>query len=126
MNVCMTHYAFYPTTGGVETHLLDLCAEFANRGHPVHALVGSAPGQPAEQEISGIKVHRRDWINPEILRARKQEKGRVIDDTRPELQAELRECYCHFIWAYDIDVVHAHNFHHYLAGVGAGADGTAL
>lgn len=118
MNICMTHYAFYPTTGGVETHLLDLCAELANRGHRVHALVGSASGQPDEQEMAGIMIHRRDWMNPEILRARKQESGRTIDEPWSELQAELRQSYRQFIRAYDIDIIHAHNFHHFLPEYG--------
>lgn len=118
MNICVTHYAFYPTTGGVETHLLDLCAELARRGHSVHALVGSAPGQPSEHEIAGITVHRRDWMNPELIRARKQTEGHVIDQSWPQLQEELKEAYRHFIYEYDIDVVHAHNFHHFLPEYG--------
>ena len=72
MNICMTHYAFYPTTGGVETHLLDLCAELVRKGHTVHALVGSMLDQPGEYEIEGIHVHRAEWMNPEIMRQRKE------------------------------------------------------
>ncbi|HOG48041.1 MAG TPA: glycosyltransferase, partial [Anaerolineae bacterium] len=93
MNICMTHYAFYPTTGGVETHLLDLCAELARQGNQVHALVGSMPGQPAESEIEGIHVHRVDWMNPEILRERKEAARVAIDEAWAPLQAEIRENY---------------------------------
>lgn len=118
MNICMTHYAFYPTTGGVETHLLDLCTELAKRGHQVHALVGSAAGQPTEHEIAGIKIHRRDWMNPEILRLRKQENGRILDQAWPALQAELKDAYRHFCREFAIDVIHAHNFHHFLPEYG--------
>ena len=51
MKICQTHYAFYPTTGGVESHLLDLSAELVSQGHEVHALVGSLEGEPSEDEI---------------------------------------------------------------------------
>lgn len=118
MNVCMTHYAFYPTTGGVETHLLDLCAELVRRGHTVHALVGTEPGQAAEYEIQGIQVHRVDWMNPEIMRDRKSKAGFEPDHTWPQLQEQIRDAYRRFIAHYQIDVVHAHNFHHFLPEYG--------
>lgn len=118
MNICMTHYAFYPTTGGVETHLLDVCTELAQRGHTVHALVGSAEGQPAQQTIAGITIHRCDWMNPELMRLRKQQAGRALDQSWSQLQAELKESYRRFINAFDIDIVHAHNFHHFLPEYG--------
>jgi len=118
LNICMTHYAFYPTTGGVETHLLDLCAELARQGNQVHALVGSMPGQPAESEIEGIHVHRVDWMNPEILRERKEAARVAIDEAWAPLQAEIRENYRRFVHDYAIDAVHAHNFHHFLPEYG--------
>ena len=89
MKVCMTHYAFYPTTGGVETHLLDLCVELAHLGHDVHALVGSMPGEPEESEVEGVHVHRRDWMNPELMRETKESAGVDVDDSWPLLQKEI-------------------------------------
>jgi glycosyltransferase involved in cell wall biosynthesis len=118
LNICMTHYAFYPTTGGVETHLLDLCAELVRQGNQVHALVGSMPGQPAESEIEGIHVHRVDWMNPEILRERKEAAHVATDEVWPPLQAEVKENYLRFIRDHHIDAVHAHNFHHFLPEYG--------
>jgi glycosyltransferase involved in cell wall biosynthesis len=118
MKVCMTHYAFYPTTGGVETHLLDLCSELARQGHEVHALVGSMHGEPEEREIDGVYVHRRDWMNPEIMRERKKEKNIPVDHDWPELQNQVKMAYRDFIDEYDIDLVHAHNFHHFLPEYG--------
>lgn len=118
MNVCMTHYAFYPTTGGVETHLLDLCVELVKLGHEVHALVGSMPGEPDESEVEGVQIHRRDWMNPELMRERKQEAGVELDDAWPKLQAEIKQDYRDFVKEYDIDVIHAHNFHHFLPEYG--------
>jgi glycosyltransferase involved in cell wall biosynthesis len=118
MNICMTHYAFYPTTGGVETHLLDLCAELVRQGHQVHALVGSMNGEPEESEVEGIQVHRVDWMNPEIMRERKEAANIPVDEVWPLLQEETEANYRHFIGDYDIDVVHAHNFHHFLPEYG--------
>ena len=118
MNICMTHYAFYPTTGGVETHLLDLCAELVLQGHTVHALVGSMPGQPEKSEKEGVHVHRVDWMNPETMRERKQKAQVPVDETWPTLQEEIKAAYRRFIRDFDIDVVHAHNFHHFLPEYG--------
>ena len=118
MNVCMTHYAFYPTTGGVETHLLDLCAELVQQGHNVHALVGSLPDQPQENDIQGIHVHRVDWMNPETMRDRKTAAGIEPDRTWIEMQQQIRTAFERFIDFYEIDVVHAHNFHHFLPEYG--------
>jgi glycosyltransferase involved in cell wall biosynthesis len=118
MKVCMTHYAFYPTTGGVETHLLDLCAELARQGHKVHALVGSMEGEPEESEIQGFHIHRRDWMNPEIMRQRKRKANVPVDRAWPSLQDEVKAAYRSFIQEFDIDLVHAHNFHHFLPEYG--------
>jgi glycosyltransferase involved in cell wall biosynthesis len=114
----MTHYAFYPTTGGVETHLLDLCAELAGMGHEVHALVGSLPDEPEEREVEGVFIHRRDWMNPELMRERKQARGIPADEAWPPFQAEVKAHYRNFIEQFDIDLVHAHNFHHFLPEYG--------
>jgi hypothetical protein len=65
MNICMTHYAFFPTTGGVESHLLDLCAGLKAAGHNVLTLVGSLEGRPKQETVEGIPVYRTDLMNPE-------------------------------------------------------------
>lgn len=118
MNICMTHYAFYPTTGGVETHLLDLCGELVQLGHEVHALVGSLPGEPQESEVEGIHIHRAEWMNPEVLRERKQGKDIPVEKVWPSLQDDIKLAYRRFIEHFDIDLVHAHNFHHFLPEYG--------
>jgi len=118
MKICMTHYAFYPTTGGVETHLLDLCAALVRQGHEVHALVGSMPGEPEESEVEGIFVHRRDWMNPELMRERKHAENIPVDKAWAPLQKEVKKYYQDFIQEFDIDLVHAHNFHHFLPEYG--------
>lgn len=118
MRVCMTHYAFYPTTGGVESHLLELSSELVRQGHEVFALVGSREGSPAEEEVQGVHIFRRDWMNPEVLRERKRAAGFAAPVVLPELQREVRENYRAFITEHRCDVVHAHNFHHFLPEYG--------
>ena len=114
MNICMSHYAFYPTTGGVESHLLDLCGELVRQGHSVHALIGSLEGQPEREEVQGIQLTRTDLMNPEWIRDRKAERGLAAEETDPEILAAIKHMYMDFIVEHDIDVVHGHNFHHFV------------
>ncbi|MFP4057852.1 MAG: glycosyltransferase family 4 protein [Candidatus Brocadiia bacterium] len=114
MRVCLTHYAFHPTTGGVESHLLDLGAELARQGHTVHALVGSLEGQPTESTIHGIQVHRTELMNAEWLRKRKAERGLAPEELDPQLFVAVKRMYLDFVAAYAIDVVHGHNIHHFV------------
>ena len=118
MKICQTHYAFYPTTGGVESHLLDLSTELAEQGNEVHALVGSLEGSPAEEEMQGISIHRRELMNPMLVRDRKKEAGFEDEEVWPELQQEVEDFYRDFANEHDIDVYHAHNFHHFLPEYG--------
>ena len=114
MNICMTHYAFHPTTGGVESHLLDLCVELVRQGHTVHALVGSLAGQPERSEVQGVQIHRTDLMNPEWIRDRKTERGIPAESTDPDILASMQQMYSDFVDAHDIDVAHGHNFHHFV------------
>jgi len=115
VRVCQTHYAFYPTTGGVESHLLDLCRGEVAEGHEVHALVGSLKGRPEQETIEGIQVYRTDLLNPEWIRDAKARKEIAADEEDEELTARIREMYEEFIKAHGIDVVHGHNFHHFVS-----------
>jgi glycosyltransferase involved in cell wall biosynthesis len=110
----MTHYAFYPTTGGVESHLLDLCQELVRQGHEVHALVGPFPGRPQREKIEGVQITRDQLMNPEWIRLQKKAIGRAADQELPELRDRVREMYRRFIQEHEIDVVHGHNFHHFV------------
>ena len=118
MHICLTHHAFYPTAGGVETHLLDLGAELVRRGHSVHALVGSLTGEPAESTCQGIQVHRADWMKLDLLRARKQAAGIELCEPWPRLQLEIEQGYRRFVREHGIEVIHAHNFHHSMPEYG--------
>jgi glycosyltransferase involved in cell wall biosynthesis len=118
VNICMTHYAFSPTTGGVESHLLDLCAALVQAGHTVYAYVGSLNGEPEESEIEGIRVIRADLMNPMLVREEKQAEGVTEDAPWAPLQDRIRQTYRQLIEDHEIDVVHAHNFHHFLPEYG--------
>ena len=116
MRICLTHYAFYPTTGGVESHLLDLGAELVKQGHEVYALVGSLEGSPPFEEIQGIKVYRRYLMNPFYVRERKAQLGLPTEKVVLTILREIKVMYESFIEENKIDIVHAHNFHHFLPG----------
>ena len=114
MKICMTHYAFYPTTGGVESHLLDLSAELVAQGHDVYALVGSLEGHPDYEVVEGIGVYRTDLMDPEWVRSDKKERNIAADEEDPKLIDRIEEMYRNFIEEHGIDVVHGHNFHHFV------------
>ena len=114
MRICMAHYAFFPTTGGVESHLLDLSGELVKQGHEVHALVGSLAGRPEHEVIEGIDVYRTDLMNPEWIRDEKAKKNIAADEEDETLTDAIREMFEAFIAEHDIDVVHGHNFHHFV------------
>ena len=114
MRICMTHYAFYPTTGGVESHLLDLCKGLIKAGHEVHALVGTLKDRPAHEVIEGIEVYRTDLMNAEWIRDEKARKEIAADEEDPTLTERIRQMYAEFIERHEIDVVHGHNFHHFV------------
>lgn len=118
MNICVTHYAYYPTTGGVETHLLDLCTELVQQGHTVHALVGSMPNAPSVSTVEGIQIHRVDWMNPETMRERKLDAEIDLDTTWPSMLREIKAAYRQFVEDHEINAIHAHNFHHFLPEYG--------
>ena len=118
MKICITHYAFYPTTGGVESHLLDLCTELARKSHEVHALVGSDGASPSEKELQGFTIHRRKLMNPELVRDLKNRHGFKEDKVWPALQTKIKKFYEDFIHRYNLDLIHAHNFHHFLPEYG--------
>jgi hypothetical protein len=75
-------------------------------------------GEPEESKADGIFIHRREWMNPEIMRDRKEAVDIPVDRAWPTLQSEVKAAYRDFIDEYDIDLVHAHNFHHFLPEYG--------
>lgn len=114
MKICMTHYAFYPTTGGVESHLLDLCSELVRQGHDVYALVQTREDREPHQVIEGIEIHRSHLMDPEWIRREKLKQHVPADVVDPEILEDVKEMYQDFISDHEIDAVHGHNFHHFV------------
>ncbi len=96
MRIAMLHWAFPPVVGGVETHLEELGASLARRGHAVHALVGADADEEPRQH-RGIDVQRSTLLRPDSTVPREELKSalrRFIDRARP-------------------DLLHAHNMHYF-------------
>jgi glycosyltransferase involved in cell wall biosynthesis len=94
--------------------LWDLCIELVKQGHTVHALVGSLEGHPEEEEVEGVLVHRRDLMNPEWIRRQKRKKDVMADEEDQELLDAVTGMYRRFVAENSIDVIHGHNFHHFV------------
>jgi len=91
MRICLTHYAFFPTTGDVESHLLDLGGKLVKQGHEAYALVGSLEARPDREVIEGIHVYRHTLMNPEWIRTEKGKRGLMADEEDPELVEHIRK-----------------------------------
>ena len=114
MNVCLVHYTFCPSIGGVESHLLTLGTELKKKGHDVYVLAGSREGSPPFEEIQGIKVYREDLMNRFKIREQKAQLGLSAEKINPSVQYKIKEMYKCFAEEKGIDIVHAHNLHSFL------------
>lgn len=100
MRVLQVHWAFPPTTGGVESHVADLAAGLSDRGCAVTVLTGEA----APDRWAGVRIWSSEFLNLDRVRA-----GRVVD---ADLDRELERV----IMTVRPEVVHGHNLHHFAAG----------
>jgi glycosyltransferase involved in cell wall biosynthesis len=101
MRVVQIHWAFPPTTGGVESHVADLSAGLAARGCDVTVITG----EHSPDGVTGAAVVHTDVLDLDRARARAEGSVDHVDAARIELErllVELRP-----------DVVHAHNLHHF-------------
>ena len=99
----VVHWAFPPVTGGVEMHLLTICPEMVRQGAEVVVLCGSAPGEPATEEIKGVTVERRDGMKPARIEEALAEGADVY--------ATSKKMFDTFLDEHAIDVIQAHNLH---------------
>lgn len=97
MRIGIIHWGFPPRGGGVEAHLITVLPELVKSGHEVFVLTESMTEEPAESDISGIKVFRRDELSVSKL-----EK---IKDIYPKCRALFES----FIIQNRIEVIQAHN-----------------
>lgn len=114
MRICVAHFSYHPTTGEVESELFEQCAELNRQGHEVFVLTGTVAHSPATETIGGMQIFRFDWMNLEHVRERKKQAGYAPRVVRPELLSEIRENFQSFFGQHACDLVHAHNFHHFL------------
>jgi glycosyltransferase involved in cell wall biosynthesis len=97
------HWAFPPTTGGVESHVADLSTGLAARGCQVTVLTG----EPAPEQCSSVTVIRSELLDLGRIRA-------GLDAATPYRDAVLRDIERVLI-SVRPDVVHGHNLHHFAA-----------
>jgi glycosyltransferase involved in cell wall biosynthesis len=100
LRIAHVHWAFPPTTGGVESHLADLARLQAAAGHSVTVVTGEprpldgpnyAVVSCALLELDHARAHTGDRAYEETLRA-----------TLGRLFSQLK-----------VDVIHGHNLHHF-------------
>jgi glycosyltransferase involved in cell wall biosynthesis len=103
-SVLHIHWTFPPTTGGVESYLLDLARLQARLGWRVTILTGEAcPDQHPSYEVISS-----DMLVLENARATVA-AGRVPVDA-------LRDLFVSLVGSRDVGVVHGHNLHHFSPG----------
>ncbi len=59
LRVCYLVAYFHPFESGAERQALAQGEELVRLGHSVHVITHAMPGVPAEDDVGGIKVHRR-------------------------------------------------------------------
>lgn len=98
--IAHVHWAFPPTTGGVESHLYDLARLQTTRGHEVTVVTG----EPEPTSTGEYKIVSTPLLKLESIRDAAVDPD-YADDLRRTLRALLAER--------RIDVVHAHDLHHF-------------
>jgi glycogen synthase len=58
MKVCLVNALFYPFSGGVEKHMLELSRELVKQGVDVTIVTARIEGTQAYEEMDGVRVHR--------------------------------------------------------------------
>jgi glycosyltransferase involved in cell wall biosynthesis len=98
--IAHVHWAFPPTTGGVESHLYDLARTQVARGHQVTIVTGEPePTSTGEYEIVSTPLLqltkiREAEVDTDYARGLRETLGAVLTERR-------------------IEVVHAHDLHHF-------------
>lgn len=99
--VALVHWSFPPTTGGVESHLVDLAHALVSAGCSVTVITGE-PVPDASQDFEIVTTHllNLDWIRNQV-------------DGSDWYAAELRRTLGDIISHRQFDIVHGHNLHHF-------------
>jgi len=101
LRIAHVHWAFPPTTGGVESHLSDLTRIQAASGHRLTVLTG---------ETEPERCDAYEIVSTPLLDLR-----RVRGGTPPSYEPELRAFLARELGDREVDVVHAHDLHHFAA-----------
>jgi glycosyltransferase involved in cell wall biosynthesis len=101
MRVLQVHWAFPPTTGGVESHVADLAARLQARGCAVTVVTG----EEHPEHVAGVDVRSTELLNLGVIR------GGLGGDTSHRRQ--LRDELDGLISETRPNVVHGHNLHHF-------------
>jgi len=70
MKIYFASQSFYPHIGGVSTYLLNLARELQKRGNEVTEVHLRPSGEPNEEEVKGIEIHRvpKEPLDKEMLK----------------------------------------------------------
>lgn len=102
LRIAHVHWAFPPTTGGVESHLADLVAIQAERGHAIVLLTG----EHDPLRSPDFEIRQTPLLDLRAIRAA---------TPTPGYAAEVRQFFRSVLEQAGVDVVHAHDLHHFTA-----------
>ncbi len=103
MRVLQVHWAFPPTTGGVESHVADLSTGLAARGCQVTVLTG----ETVPEQWPGVTVVRSELLDLDRIRAGIGDAKSYQEAVRSDIERVLTSA--------RPNVVHGHNLHHFAA-----------
>lgn len=109
LHIGVVHWAFPPTIGGVEMHLLSVGPEMVRQGAKVTILCASVEGEPETDTVEAMTIVRRDEMAPAQLDALREQLG--DEAARDRIRLQSRHMFETFLDTYKIDVVQAHNLH---------------
>jgi len=87
MRVAMPILEFHPIVGGAQRQLASLGPLLAQRGIEAHVLTRAVPGEPAEEELNALRVHRlpTGTLSPLAGPRFVMEAGRMIHRLEPDV-----------------------------------------
>ena len=94
MKIYFASQSFYPYIGGVSTYLLALEKEMVKKGNEVVEVHLRLSGEPNEDEIDGIEIHRvpREPIDREVMLGYSKFKEAVYKECHYNANAFAKDC----------------------------------
>jgi glycosyltransferase involved in cell wall biosynthesis len=103
MRVGLIHWAIPPTTGGVESHVVDLATALAALGCQVTVLTGEL----TPDALQNVDIHPISLLNLGMLREAKVSLRELVSRLTAMLESVINER--------RLQVIHGHNLHHFVA-----------